>query len=148
MARGQSALSPLSFLSPSSFPPFLWHRYTSLLGLLLLHLPLGIAAGQTVHTLYWNSTSPIFHSDDPLLVNMEGHKFTFDQVGRTPSLLSVSVQLILSAPLGCHALVLSLHWHFFYYQLASGLYQSQSKFLIIATQINWHNRQTNATIII
>jgi len=80
MARGQSVLSPLSSLSsPSSI--FWWHRYTSLLGLLLLllHLPVGLAAGQTVHTLYWNSTSPIFHSKDPLLVNMEGHKFTFDQ---------------------------------------------------------------------
>ena len=83
MARGRSALSPLSSLSsPSSF---LWQRNTPLLVLLLLHLPLGLAAGQTIHTLYWNSTSPIFHSDDPLLVNMEGHKFTFDQVGTTPS---------------------------------------------------------------
>ena len=83
MARGRSALSSSSSLSPFSL---LWKRYSSLLGLLLLlHLPLGLAVGQTVHTLYWNSTSPIFHSDDPLLVNMEGHKFTFDQVGRTLS---------------------------------------------------------------
>ena len=78
MARGQSALSS----SSSSLSPF------SLVGLLLLlNLPLGLTVGQKVHTLYWNSTSPIFHSDDPFLVNMEGHKFTFDQVGRTLSFL-------------------------------------------------------------
>ena len=91
MARGRSAQSPLSSLSPSS-SSLLWQNHSSLLGLLLLlYLPLGLTAGQTIHTLYWNSSSPIFHSNDPLLVNMEGHKFTFDQVGRALNCPEVSV---------------------------------------------------------
>ena len=80
MSKDESALlRPISSISSSSLP---WPRNPGpLLSLLLfLHLPLGRSAGQTIHTLYWNSTSPIFHSDEPLLVNMDGHKFTFDQV--------------------------------------------------------------------
>ena len=52
--------------------------------LLLLLLLLPTCHSQTVHTLYWNSSSPIFHSSSPLLVNMQGHRFTFDQVCTLP----------------------------------------------------------------
>ena len=79
MSEGKPALLRPPSSNSSSLP---WPRNPGpLLSLLLfLHLPLGRSAGQTIHTLYWNSTSPIFHSDEPLLVNMDGHKFTFDQV--------------------------------------------------------------------
>ena len=57
--------------------------------LVLLLLLLPMAFTRKVHTLYWNSTNPVFHSASPLLVNMEGHQFSFDQVAATTVLLSL-----------------------------------------------------------
>jgi len=67
--------SPPNYLSSSPWGGAL----LPLLPLLLLLLPTPAHSTPQVHSLYWNSSSAIFHSPAPLVVNMQGDTYTFDQ---------------------------------------------------------------------
>merc|ERR1711962_873200 len=50
-----------------------------LLKLLIILLVTPLGSWAKVHNIYWNSTNPLLHSTQPLLVNMDQHQFSFDQ---------------------------------------------------------------------